>query len=718
MQLSIDDYLQFSRAIVYLSLVVYSLTIIFAIAAQVLRERRLVLCARQSMFAGCVLVVTAAAGLVAGFIRGEYHIDYIFNYSERGLPLFYKFTGLWAGLNGSLLFWSMLIAILSCIVAWHFRKEQEHPVGRRLEPNVYMVFALVQVFFLYVVAFLANPFWELIEKLGPEHFHAMFPNGLVADGAGLNPLLQNYWMTIHPPCLYAGWTAYTVPFAFGVAALITGEQGKYWIRKVRRWTLVAWIFNTVGILLGGLWAYVVLGWGGVWAWDPVENASFLPWLIATAFLHSIIVQERRNMLRTWNALLVCLTFLASIFGTYLTRSGIVSSVHAFASGSVGDWFFGFLMVLLLGSMVLVCFRLSTLRSNHKIQSFLSREMFFVLNNTVLLVMAFVLLLFTLYPKISNDWFGDPVTLSVPVYNQVFTPLIILMLFLTAIGPQLAWIKTSKANLMRNLLIPFVVALPLTVGLVYYVKSIQASGEPFSLFALDPGGPGGVAGVIHELIYRGWLVYLASVYVMTTLGFEVLRTTQNRVSRRKEPWGVAFVALTIQNHRRYGGYMVHVGLALVAISMVSFGVYGESRQIKLQKGDVAEIGPYQVRMEDFLADRQGVREDHGTYVYDRHRIELSVSKAGVALGSMHPEKRFYPVRTGRPEPQTATEVQIMRTLREDFYVFFEATAQNGVYEFTFYRNPLFWVILAGLGAMLGGGLWAAIPMGRRRVGLAD
>lgn len=701
----IETYLDFSQALVFVAFGIYAVTIALCIAGQLLKDRRIVIAARRGILLGATMVVGAAGGLVVGFVRGEYHLNYIFNYSERGLPLGYKLAGLWAGLDGSLLFWSSLLGIMTAIVAFHYRREGEHPVGRQLEPNVYLVFAVIQLFFLTVLAFVANPFWRLRDVLGDDRFFAQFPNGLIPDGAGLNPLLQNYWMQIHPPCLYIGWVTYTIPFAFGIAALITGEQGKYWVRKVRRWTLIGWLFNSVGIVLGGLWAYLVLGWGGVWAWDPVENASFLPWLSATAFLHSIIVLERRNMLRNWTTFLVCLTFVLSIFGTYLTRSGIVSSVHAFASGNVGNWFFGFLLTSIVLSGVLLSYRFFVEKAENKIQSIVSREAVFVLNNLILLAMAAAGVFLTLYPKISNDWFGAAFTVSVPVYNVVFTPFFVALLLFTAIGPQLAWIRTTSSALIRHLLYPALIALPLGGGLLHLVNSIR--------------GPEAAPISIWSQIYPAGVVYFASAFIFVSLAYEVFRTAGHRSRRRQEPLPLSLMVLAVKNNRRYGGYIVHLGIALVAISMVSFGVFQEERRVPLQTGKQVAFSGYEVTLKDVLYDKQGTNEEFGTYVYDRQRLELDVSYKGEHLATLHPERRSYPATRTRPEPTSTTEVEILRRPSEDFYVYFESTPEEGVYRLNFYRNPLFWVLPFGLLVMIAGSLWAVLPMGRRRrVGLSD
>lgn len=700
-----DTYVDFARSLVWVAGAIYLVTGGVSVAAQWLADRRLVIAARRGIVLGSACTIAAAALLVVAFVRGEYYLNFVFNYSERGLGLGYKLAGLWAGLDGSLLFWSALLGIVSSIVAIQYRREDDHPVGRRLEPNVYLVFAGVQLFFTVILAFVASPFQELRTAMGDERFFSQFSNGIVPDGAGLNPLLQNYWMQIHPPCLYMGWVIYTVPFAFGIAALVSGEQGKYWVRKVRRWTLIGWLFNGVGVVLGGLWAYEVLGWGGVWAWDPVENASFLPWLSATAFLHSIIVQERRGMLRNWNAFLVCLTYFLSIFGTYLTRSGIVSSVHAFSSGEVGNWFFGLLMTVMVVSVLLLAYRWGKLKADHQIQSAWSREAIFVLNNLVLLAITFAVMFLTLYPKISNDWFGNPVSVTVPVYNKVITPAFVALLLLTAIGPQLGWIRTSPKHMFRHVVLPAALSVPIAAAMVWIVSSIRG----------EQAGPVPTL----DLFYPAGLVYFAAAFIVTSLAYEILRTAATRAGRRGEPLPLSLLALLVKNNRRYGGYVVHFGLALVATSLVSFGIFKEEREVVMRIGDKTAFSGYEVTLKGVLRDRQGVDPEFATYVYDRNRLELAVERDGVSLGLLHPEKRIFPVRLPtRMAPQTSTEVEILRSIGEDFYVYYEANESQDQFKLTFFRNPLFWVLWAGLLVMVAGSLWAVLPMGRRGVGLSD
>jgi cytochrome c-type biogenesis protein CcmF len=705
------DYVDFGRAMERVSLGLAALTILLALVGVVAKDRRWVLGARNAMIAGGITVTFAAACLVAAFFDGVYGIEYVFSYSESKLDPQYKFAGLWAGLDGSILFWAMLLGMIGAMVAWSFRKRGLDPSGRRLEPWVYVVYAVVQLFFLAVICFESDPFRPV-----PEHLIRRFQEmqgalegplvrgGIPTDGRGLNPLLENYWMTFHPPSVYLGFILYTVPFAFGMAALIAGEFSSYWIRTTRKWTLVAWLFNTNGIILGGLWAYEVLGWGGYWAWDPVENASFLPWLTGTAFVHSVMIQERRDMLRVWNATLIALTFIMSIFGTYLTRSGIVSSVHAFASGDVGTWFFWFLMFLIGVSMFFLFFRMRDLRSANSVDSVLSREGVFLLNNMVLVAITGAIVVLTLWPKISMEFINRPISVNVPVYNLVCTPFFALLLLLTAIGPSTAWVRTSMSRLVRNLAGPAVFAIPLA-ALTQWLAHVVIRGEAANLE--DPISP-----MTH--LYPGFVILFLGYFILTALAWEVLRTVNahhrvRKQSGRKGGWVGSFLRVGLQNNRRYGGYLVHVGMGVLAIGVACSSIYAVTDEVSVAEGQTAQVEPYEMQVSALPPEPVSA--------YISTRVQVSLKKNGTEVASLDPERRFYP-RTGfRLEDQPTTEVKIKRFALEDFYVYFEPSQREGTYIFTIFRKPLISLVWLGWILMIAGGLFAAVPIGRRKVGLA-
>src|SRR6202047_1993088 len=377
-------------------------------------------------------VVLAAIALVVAAFRDDFTIAYIFHHSNRDLPAPYKFATLWSGQEGSLLFWSLLLSTYGLIL------RLRHKTDSRLFAHASVVIAAVQVFFLLLLNFAANPF-------------GVMQGTLPADGTGLNPLLQYPEMVIHPPMLYLGYVGFTVPFAFALAALIMRYPGEKWIQITRRWTMVTWGFLTCGVFLGAHWAYSVLGWGGYWGWDPVENASLMPWLTGTAFLHSVMMQEKRGMLKVWNMALIFATFLLSMVGTFLTRSGVVSSVHAFAQSSIGSWFVGFLIVIFSVCLVAYLKNRDYLKSENQLDAIVSRESSFLFNNLILLVSCIAVLSGTLFPVISEWLSGSRISVGAPFFNKVNLPIGLLLLFLTGVGPLLAWRKTSLESLKRNFL---------------------------------------------------------------------------------------------------------------------------------------------------------------------------------------------------------------------------------------------------------------------------
>src|SRR5690348_8058360 len=402
--------------------------------------------ARRAGIAVFGLVFLASVVLVVSAFHNDFSIAYILHHSNSALGAPYKFAALWSGQEGSLLFWSFLLGTYGLVLRMRYRTDI------RLFAYASVIIAAVQVFFLLLLNFAAHPF-------------AIMQGSLPPDGNGLNPLLQYPEMVIHPPMLYLGYVGFTVPFAFALAALIMRYPGEKWIQITRRWTMVTWGFLTCGVFLGAHWAYSVLGWGGYWGWDPVENASLMPWLTGTAFLHSVMMQEKRGMLKVWNMWLIFATFLLSIFGTFLTRSGVVSSVHAFAQSSIGDWFVGFLAITLAVCLFFFVKNRSHLKSEHKLESLVSRESSFLFNNLILLVACFTVLWGTLFPILSEWVQGHKITVGPPFFNRVNIPVALLLLLLTALGPLLAWRKTSLESLRRNFLVPTLVGIGAVIFLL-------------------------------------------------------------------------------------------------------------------------------------------------------------------------------------------------------------------------------------------------------------
>ena len=395
------------------------------------RNAKLAASSFNAIYAVAALVVIASIILWYGLLSDQFQLSYVWNHSERALPIFYKFAALWGGQAGSLLFWTLLLAIYSMIVAVGNREQHQ-----RLMPYVNAVLHGTMSFFLVLLVFAANPFEQV--------------NFVPADGQGLNPLLQNYWMVIHPVMLYLGYVGMAVPFAFGVAALLSKKLDNEWVRSVRRWTLIPWMFLSVGIIMGSQWAYMELGWGGYWAWDPVENASFLPWLTGTAFLHSVIIQEQRGILKVWNLVLIWLTYFLVILGTFTTRSGIIESVHSFARSDVGPFFLSFLIIILFGFLFLLYRRLPLLKDEQAIDSYASREAAFMANNWIFTAIAFATLWGTFFPMFSEIFTGERISVAAPFFNKVNGPLFLILFVLMGAGPLLGWRHTSVASFRRQL----------------------------------------------------------------------------------------------------------------------------------------------------------------------------------------------------------------------------------------------------------------------------
>src|SRR5713101_7459176 len=465
---------------------------------------------------GCVLIAVAA--LLHALVTRDFNLEYVAAYSSSTLPLSYTIAALWGGQKGSLLFWTLILTFFSTIV-----QVQNRAKNRELMPYVTATLMTIALFFLGLLCFIASPF----ERLG------FTPT----EGSDLNPLLQNYWMTIHPPSLYLGYVSASVPFAFAMASLATGKLGDVWIRTTRRWALLSWFFLSVGNMLGGRWAYEVLGWGGYWAWDPVENAAIMPWFTASAYLHSVMIQEKKNMLKVWNMVLVILTFALTIFGTFLTRSGVISSVHSFTQSGLGPFFIGFLLFVLLVAGGLLAYRLPELRTPAVMESFLSREAAFLFNNLVLVGIAFAVFWGTVFPVLSEWVRGVKITVGPPFFNRVNAPLGLVLLFFTGVGPVIAWRRASPRNLRRAFTAPVLTALAAAAVL-------------------------GVAGAPPGCAY---LTFVLGCFALGTVGQEFWRGVRARQAMLHESAPRALSRLVGKNRRRYGGYVIHVGVVSVFVA---------------------------------------------------------------------------------------------------------------------------------------------------------
>ena len=627
---------------------------IYALLRPGLAADRLGESARRAGIAVFVAVTAAAVALVVAAFQDDFSVAYIFHHSNRDLPLPYKFSALWSGQEGSLLFWAWLLS------AYGFVLLLRHKVDPRLVAHAAVVLAAVQVFFLLLVNFAAHPF-------------SMMAGPAPADGNGLNPLLQYPEMVIHPPMLYLGYVGMTVPFAFALGALIMKYPGEKWIHITRRWTMVTWMFLTVGIFLGGHWAYSVLGWGGYWGWDPVENASLLPWLTATAFLHSVMMQEKRGMLKMWNMWLIFATFLLCIFGTFLTRSGVVSSVHAFAQSSIGTWFVTFLALTLAVCVFYFLRNRAYLKSENRLESLISRESSFLFNNLLFLVACFAVLWGTLFPVLSEWVQGTKATVGAPFFNRVMIPIGLLLLFLTGVGPLLAWRKTSLESLKRNFAIPAVAAV-VTAG------ALMAGGmRPW-----------------QDISYFYALMAVAlAVFVAVTVGSEFLRGARVIRSHTGMNLAAAMVQLTRRNTRRYGGYIVHFGVVVLFIGFAGYA-FNQDKEQELGLGDKMDIGRYTLVSRSYTRDFQPN--------YESDYAILDVYRNGSFLQTMYPERRFYTA-----SQQDATIVANRSTWREDLYLVY--AGRNPETDRPIIRahlNPLVVWVWAGVYIVVFGTLVALVP----------
>jgi cytochrome c-type biogenesis protein CcmF len=618
--------------------------------------------ARRAGIATFALVFLAALILVAAAFENNFTIAYIFHHSNRDLPFAYKFATLWSGQEGSLLFWSLLLSGYGLVLRLRYKADV------RLFAAASVVIAAVQVFFLLLLTFAARPF-------------AVLQGSLPADGNGLNPLLQSPEMVIHPPMLYLGYVGFTVPFAFALGSLALRHPGEKWIRITRRWTMVTWGFLTCGIFLGAHWAYSVLGWGGYWGWDPVENASLMPWLTGTAFLHSVMMQEKRGMLKMWNIWLVFATFWLAILGTFLTRSGIISSVHAFAQSSIGEWFAWFLAITLIVFVFFFFKNMSQLRSDHKLESLVSRESSFLFNNLLFVLLCFTVLWGTWFPKISELVQGSKVTVGAPFYNRVTIPVALLLLILTAAGPLLAWRKTSLESLRHNFTWPSIGAIAVAVLLMI---TPQSWGSPFGLKPWQD--------ISH---FYSLMAVTLSVLVTLTVASEFYRG--GRVISKHTGQGrcASMVQLIHRNTRRYGGYIVHVGVVVVIIGFAG-AAFNQDKEQEMGYGDKMTIGPYTLVCRSYTDDDA-----------PNHSSEwavLDVYQRGKQIDTMTPERRFY-----KASSQSSTIPDIRSTLDEDLYLVFEGVnPANGHPILKAHLNALVMWIWIGVWIMLIGTVLALIP----------
>ncbi len=620
------------------------------------RNVRLVASARGGVGGVALLVSLASAVLVYLLLVGDFKVLYVAQYTNRALPTLYKVSAFWAGQAGSLLLWALVLFLYAFVVAYFHRGE-----GRDMVPYASAILMFIGLFFLYLLTFVSSPFETL--------------DFTPADGQGLNPLLQNPGMLIHPVTTYLGYVGFAVPFAFAVSALLLRKSGVIWIKLTRRWTLITWMFLSIGIIYGAQWAYVELGWGGYWAWDPVENASLMPWLTGTAFLHSVMIQEKKGMLKVWNVSLVMMTFLLTIFGTFLTRSGILSSVHAFGESTLGMYFLGFLALMTLGSLYVLFNRMEVLAQENEFESALSKESSFLLNNLLLVGAAFAVFWGTVFPLISETLRGVEVTVSAPFFNRVLVPIGILLVVLTGICPLIAWRRSSFENLRRNFLYPLGVMLVVMAGLAFYLR------DNLNLGAL--------------------LAYGSSTFVIATIVLDVLRALRVRQRVTGEGLVVALFRMLTRNRRRYGGYLVHLGVVIMIIGIAGSSIYDVEVTKTVRVGEVIEIQGYTL-------EYTGIDLEQRPPALQNVVANVVVFKDGQRLGIVRPEKAFHPNSEG-----PVTEVAILSSLAHDVYVILAGwDLDRGVATFKVKVNPLVAWLWFGAYLLVAGTVFAVWPEGRR------
>jgi cytochrome c-type biogenesis protein CcmF len=628
---------------VILSLAACAYAAVISYAGAVRNDDRLVQSGRMALFMTLPLVLLGCLGLWYALITHDFGIKYVSDVSSIATPLFFRITALWGSQNGSILFWCLIMAAFVAAAMLRSWKED-----KSLLPYVTMTMALVLGFFLFIQLTLTNAFVRL--DFPPQ------------DGRGLNPLLRHPGMIIHPPMLYAGYTGLLVPFAFCVASLLARRTDNLWLHSSRRWTLVGWAFLGAGLLLGGRWAHDVLGWGGYWGWDPSENKPFITWLIATAFIHSAVIQEKRGMFKNWNVFLMMLTFASMFFGTAFIRSGLLTSVHAFAASDIGPWFMGAMIVILVACAVLWLTRLDTLKSERKLDSAFSREGIFLIQNVLFLSTAFTVFVGTMFPIISEAVSNTRITVGPPFYDQVAGPQMIVLVLIMGIAPLLAWQKSSGAAVGRQMLVPVVFAV----------------GVMALLFATG-------ATKILPLLGFGLCAYTLAQTVM-----EYVRGVRARMSSMGESAPTALARLAMKNQRRYGGYLVHIGVILMAIGAIGKGFYGydiiTSPAIKLNESFTAG---------NYTFTYRGIRPvpcEFNDCQTIQGMLLMQSAATGEIIGSAFPHRDWYPV-----QQHTATIPAIAGTFNEEVYVLLSGWENNGATaSFQVYINPLInWIWVGGI-----------------------
>src|SRR5580692_54449 len=597
---------------------------VYAVIGSVIGKLRknpfLVVSAERAVYSIWILLTIASGILIYSLLTGDFRMGYVAAHTDSSMKTIYKFTAWWGGQQGSLLLWSWLLASYSAVVVFMNRRK-----FRDMMPWVTSVLMTTEAFFLMLISFVLSPFAVLQAGRG---------NIVEGVGQGLNPLLQYWTMVIHPPMLYLGYVGFTVPFAFAMGSLITKQPGDAWIHTTRRWTIVTWLCQSAGILLGQGWAYAVLGWGGYWAWDPVENASLLPWITATAFLHSVMMQEKKGMMKVWNMVLISGTFFLCIFGTFLTRSGVVSSVHAFAQSPIGKYFVIFLAIGIAATVILILERSKYLKSEARLESVVSRESSFMFNNLILVASCFAVLWGTMFPVISEAVTGEKISVDAPFFNRINIPIGLALMLLTGIGPLIAWRRSSLESLKRAFLIPTI-----------------AGG---ALMAVLAGF--GVYEQHSALVSFGLCIFVtATVLIEFWKGASAIRA-KNGVGLIP-----AAIELTHRNTRRYGGYLVHMGIVFMFIGYTC-SAFNQDVTKEVAPGGSFQLGRYTLRIADML------KGENDNYIWQKLVVEAS--EGGKSLGTMEPERRLY-----KSSQQPTSEVAIRRRVKEDLYLNFAGVSND-------------------------------------------
>ena len=632
------------------------------------RRPRLVQSSLNALYGFTALMGLASALLIYAFVTHDYTIKYVAHYSDTSMPLAYKITAYWGGLDGSLMFWCAVLSGFSAIAVRANAARHRDMIG-----YVVMVVMVVQLFFLALLIYNKNPFATTLTTPPP-------------DGKGLNPLLQNYWMVIHPPSLYIGYVAATIPFAFGIAALLSGRLDDQWLGSVRTWTFICWFFLSFGLILGGRWAYEELGWGGYWAWDPVENAGLLPWFTCTAFLHSCIIQEQRGMMKSWNLTLVIITFVLTIIGTGLTRTGAVQSVHAFGEdNALALLFVLFLCAILTSSVGLLLYRLPRLRSAASFESFISREFAFLLNNWILLACAVFVFFATMWPTLSEAFIGDRITYGPPFFNQWMIPLGLVLLFLAGAAPLLAYRRTTRDRLLNQFRLPLGAMILTIAALAIFVPRTRVLT---SIFHDDLRLP-------LSLVNFGIIAF-----TLTSVAQEFWRGTQVRAKQTGGARSTSLIGLVFAKRRKYGGYVVHVGVAIMFFGFAGKAFEGMKDFTVEKPGQSFDYRGYTFRFDGLWAPSS--QSDENKEVAE---AQVTLMQGDEELALMHPARFRY----AKEPDQPTTEVDIVSYLEEDVYIVLTGFSQNQdrsprEVNFRIYINPLInWVWLGffflALGTMI-------------------